>query len=258
MSKRQHIPRSVGVRVKTEEQFTISPFQMHCFTTLFSCSESEVRSITSKQGLPEYQSSSNIESKLAAESIAANRCWYFSRCNATVCSLSACLSGLRKMSRLGGSWFPPLWSFTGPGPPESTLRDLACSGSATSSKKKFSSKCGEEGKRSSETGTLRRRLRALLHRLLFGKGVVVDGFLLVVVAVAVAVPVLVVFFDALVVVVVVVAITVAVVSSVVAASVVSIIVLVEIVVLLFAEVDSGVELFSFVFVDCCCCCCCCS
>ena len=256
MSKRQHIPRSVGVRVKTEEQFTISPFQMHCFTTLFSCSESEVRSITSKQGLPEYQSSSNIESKLAAESIAANRCWYFSRCNATVCSLSACLSGLRKMSRLGGSWFPPLWSFTGPGPPESTLRDLACSGSATSSKKKFSSKCGEEGKRSSETGTLRRRLLALLHRLLFGKGVVVDGFLFVVVAVAV--PVLVVFVDALVVVVVEVAITVAVVSSVVAASVVSIIVLVEIVVLLFAEVDSGVELFSFVFVDCCCCCCCCS
>ena len=247
MSKRQHIPRSVGVRVKTEEQFTISPFQMHCFTTLFSCSESEVRSITSKQGLPEYQSSSNIESKLAAESIAANRCWYFSRCNATVCSLSACLSGLRKMSRLGGSWFPPLWSFTGPGPPESTLRDLACSGSATSSKKKFSSKCGEEGKRSSETGTLRRRLLALLHRLLFGKGVVVDGFLFVVVAVAV--PVLVVFVAALVVVVVEVAITVAVVSSVVAASVVSIIVLVEIVVLLFAEVDSGVELFSFVFVD---------
>ena len=227
MSKRQHIPRSVGVRVKTEEQFTISPFQMHCFTTLFSCSESDVRSITSKQGLPEYQSSSNIESKLAAESIAANRCWYFSRCNATVCSLSACLSGLRKMSRLGGSWFPPLWSFTGPGPPASTLRDLACSGSAKSSKKKFSSKCGEEGKRSSETGTLRRRLLALLHRLLFGKGVVVDGFLFVVVAVGVVV----VFVDALVVVVVVVAITVAVVSSVVSVLVVSSIVLVEIVVL---------------------------
>ena len=103
MSNRQHMPRSVGVRVKTEEQFTSSPFHKHCFTTLFWCNESEVRSITSKQGLPEYQSSSNMESKLAAESIAANRCWYFSRCKATVCSRSACLSGLRKISRLGGS-----------------------------------------------------------------------------------------------------------------------------------------------------------